>query len=452
MCCSFNSEALDYASIPVEAITLELTQIQQAAKRAELLPTARQWTVYIQALALAGFEQWVAQRDLGSLQLPSDLEFLAYSYWLNAVCRLQLGKVKICLLPLDNHTGGLVEIPRAVVELPNLTADIYLLVEVQEELELVLIGNCLNYTEIVQMLGSQLNYRRHSDEELESTAWEQDWSYFLPTSCFHLTSEDILVWLKCMPTFQSNLPQLNTSITHEQLQQQIRRSLPQIVNLQLNHLHQFLAWEQAAVLLNYPELIVWFYRLLLTGVAISEVVSPQPTAPLEQWASLQIQVNTWSDLPTQATDMMSWQPLPIQTAMRQSLTQIIDGLLVGLQQQGVTIPDCARAAYQDFSVRGATMRLYGVVWALSEARQQLEWTLLLILGSVSGSVDCDVRLTVRDYSHILAERTISSDSPDVYLYTQVAGDQQEQFWVTLQFGNGDDSDLTTVYLPPFSFD
>lgn len=145
------------------------------------------------------------------------------------------------------------------------------------------------------------------------------------------------------------------------------------------------------------------------------------------------------------SESLSWMLLPtpaLATSFRSLPT--LDIIIEELQAQGLSIPNTARGASQNFNLAEHSLELYALAWLIEETT---EWSLLLMLGTPSEQPLPDgLKLEIRDGNGILGEQEIEPNSDQSYLYTQVIGEHDEQFIVTIALNS--EQSLT---LPPFTF-
>ena len=74
-----------------------------------------------------------------------------------------------------------------------------------------------------------------------------------------------------------------------------------------------------------------------------------------------------------------------------------------------------------------------MTWLLEDSN---EWSLLVIVGTPNDQpLPLGLRLQIEDANEILSEQTIDSNHNEAYLYSQVIGEANEQFTVTISFRN-----------------
>lgn len=134
-----------------EAIWLEPQQFEQAlvgSLVASLVNAsfneADQWQLYLNTLALSGFEQWLQRCTL--------THFIDRTQCINqvgAVYNFRVGQFKLNLIAREHVLDEVAEIPRAAIEQPDLTAHFYVLLEVSEEQQRVIIRGFLRYDRLM---------------------------------------------------------------------------------------------------------------------------------------------------------------------------------------------------------------------------------------------------------------------------------------------------------------
>ena len=129
-----------------------------------------------------------------------------------------------------------------------------------------------------------------------------------------------------------------------------------------------------------------------------------------------------------------------------SPTQELDNILSELEPQGLTIPDHSHSGYTDLQVASVSLRLYVLVWSLTDSASP-EWCLIVFLGPSSDTpMPSGLTLRMYDADSLLAEQTHAAQSEATYLYTQVFGSWNETFTLEIVPPRGD-----TLTLPAFGF-
>lgn len=440
---------LDFESFKADLVEILPDQVEQALTLSQnTLDFYQQWQVYLNALGVFGLENWLDENssDLTlnyencSLYQP---EFNLYS---EAVCQLEVNQFKVCLLTVGSLSDEVVTVPRMVLDLPEYMAHFYIIVEVQEELETARVFSFFSYKDWQQ---SKVTFNLQP---------ESDWTYSVPLSLMNFNTEQLLLQFRCLAP--ANLPLLpipNRTSDITAVAAELQQILPnlQSENQTIVPLWQQLTWKQASVVLTQPELLKWVYQIQTAESQNYSILSQlryhlsdifqlltQPSINVSNWLSNQFD---------QIADELSWVLLPNlsiapATAMRSS-SESLTTLLQELQLAGVEVPAQMCGAYYDLQPNQTPLRLYTLTWSSNTAETDPEWTLLLILGTPSGtSLPSGIGLRVSDATEILDEQQLSGESSAPYLYTQVVGSLHETFIVTVTTATGSEETL-----PPFTF-
>ncbi|NJO80550.1 MAG: DUF1822 family protein [Cyanobacteria bacterium RM1_2_2] len=175
---NMSSSLINSRLLPPETIWLEPEQIEQAQAMSECTaPEAHQWQSYLNALALLSFEQWLSER------LPEySIERLEKS--IESVCYIEVNGFKFCLIAVEQVLDETVQIHRAVVE-PEQAAHFYVVQEVSEEQELVMIRGFLRFDELI-------HYRNHYLDQMQND------SYPLPLSLLDAEPNHLLFYCRAL--------------------------------------------------------------------------------------------------------------------------------------------------------------------------------------------------------------------------------------------------------------
>ena len=429
----------DYEPLPIQGVILSPHQIDQALEWSQVARNeVQQWRLYRQGLALLGVEQWLHEREpslmlgRGCGTIPIELPLLT------AVTNVQVGSYRLCLLPRGGFADPEIEIPKAVVDLPDFVPHFYVVVEIQEELNCIRVAEVLRYDCLVQ-----------SRQMYPFRSTPSDWTYAVPLAWFTADADQLLLWLCCLEAVALPLvaePEIAPAPLHEALLE------PLLPNLHASdELWPVLSWPQGIALLQNPTLRQWLTQALHAGdwVQLSDSqplgALPEPERP--PWLR---PINTALWMQQVLEDVArEWVLLSPTLALRSRPPAII-ALLATLRQRDVVVPDHAGIAYRELGLDGTFLRLYTLVWPLEEPDPP-EWTLLLVLGPQPDTeLQHSVQLIVRDVNQILINSVLTPESADLYLYTQVVGTWDEQFWVTLGFDF--DCSATAIQLAPFRFE
>ncbi len=432
---------LDFDYICEDTIALEPERIQQAAElSSQIVKSAGQWQTYLNALALYGFEQWLRER---ASELPVDLENCSLmqpavaSAIDKAVCNLQVGDFKLCLLATGSSIEDVVVLPRAVIDLPEYTAHFYVAIAVREELEQAKITGFIAYDCLMAELQSA------------NLSSEPDWTYELPLAWFEPDADRLLLYLRCLETRAISLPAIPNyrSIAVEQMQEDIIAVIPQLQSGDRS-LWQLFDWERGGLLLTNPKLLKWLYRLqtepeLLTGQEGTSVLE-QLSSILSSFSRQVVNVGLWLQSELDAiAENIAWTLLPppalatvplrsVRVTATESVSEEFAAIIAELRGTELEIPPEARGAYLDFNKANNPFRLYAITWLSSPE----EWTLVLVLGLQTGrELPSGLKLQVSDRDKVLFEQLVETDGEDVYLYASTIGDLSEEFLAQISFQN-----------------
>jgi hypothetical protein len=445
---------LDFQALPVEAIALEPSRIERAARLSrQIANEGRQWQTYLNALALFGFEQWLSER---AADLPVNRERCTllqpqYASAIPAACNLEVGEFKLCLLARATLSDGAVALPRAAIDLAEYAAHFYVVLTVEEEQEEATIVGFLRHDQLAVRLQSA---------NLQA---EPDWTYELPLAWVDSDADRLLLYLRCLEPTAIPLPAVpvNRLAPLPALQAELPPLIPQLQSPDCL-LWQVLTWEMGAALLGSPELLDWLYRLQTQTPTTRQTLASftsQLSQILQRLTQRVINVGLWlqNELDEFAQNL-SWQLLPapvlvtlplrsLKRAAGGSPSEEFEAILAELQRTGMEIPSNARGACRDFNLGDNALRMYAVTWPLPTQENATEWTLLLILGAQPGHVlPPGIKLQVSDQAQILVEQVVEPEAEETYLYTCVFGTWDEQFIVIVALMNGE-----TLKLPPFAF-
>lgn len=188
-----------------ESIWLEPEDFDRAkdiSKRVS--PESNQWQIYLNNLALFALEKWLKERMPEQSISTSDRV-------IENTARLDLGEFKVRALATDNLLDELVELPRDVLESPELTTHFYAIMEVLEESEEVIFRGCLNYDQL-------------SDYRDRLNLQPQDDFYQLPLSLFDTEPNHLLFCCRFLEPSSISLPVKTAQMTTATSQEYVRAS------------------------------------------------------------------------------------------------------------------------------------------------------------------------------------------------------------------------------------
>jgi Protein of unknown function (DUF1822) len=447
---------LDFEAFPNSTIFLSPDDIYQAVELSDKITNKfKQWQIYLNALALSAFEQWITERaeSLTINRKKSSILQPGMATFLNCITNLNVGEFKVCLIATGTLDAKIVNLPRIVVDLPEFIPHFYVLVEVFEEKGAANIYAFLSYQELVERLNidsSHVNYL------------QPDWNYQLPISCFDENPDNLLLYLRCLQPQAISLPAIptNRDAILSTVEHQLVELLPQLQSPR-QELYEVLTWEQATAVFTNSELLNWLYTFQKENIDKQNIegsnflsqknhlrdliqLITQPTLNAGYWL-----YNELDEL----AQRLSWVLLPSFTTTSatrpmRSPEEEFEIIIKQIQYRGLEIPAEGRGAYHDLRLAGIPLRLYAVTWYVVSDSYNPEWSLMLILGAPALSrLQHNVKLRVSDQTGILVEQELDTQSSDSYIFTRVVGNWDEKFLVRVSLMDG-----VEVTLPPFTFD
>jgi Protein of unknown function (DUF1822) len=190
--------------MPSETIWLEPEQFEQA--RTFISPCvskASQWQLYLNALALFGFEQWLRKstvmRSIDWSQCVNDI---------GAMYNLNVDDFKLTLIAKEHILDEITEIPSAAIVQPDRAAHFYVLLEVSEEQARIMIRGFLRYDQLRQAL-----------KQVNQPCLQND-SYQIPLSAFDPDPNHLLFYCEFLESTAIPLPAVAMAhqVTTETLQ------------------------------------------------------------------------------------------------------------------------------------------------------------------------------------------------------------------------------------------
>jgi hypothetical protein len=180
-----------------EVIYLETEHFESAKEISDQnLNEAHQWKIYLNALALLGFEQWLRER-VPDIKINRDNCSIFQPDSTNAnndVCYLKLGEFHLCLITVDNLIDEFVTVPEEAITSPKRAAHFYILLEVLEEEEQLSLHGFLRYDQLVKYCQS-INLEAKSNN-----------CYQLPLSSFDPEVNNLLLYSRFLSPTAISLP------------------------------------------------------------------------------------------------------------------------------------------------------------------------------------------------------------------------------------------------------
>ena len=195
------------------------------------------WQAYLNALAVLAFEEWLCER-LPNKVISRDTSFI------ETAGNLKIDEFTFCAIATEHLLDEVVKIPQAVIEKPELIAHFYVLLEVLEEEEEVIVRGFLPYKQLIEIKSS---LKLSVDEGC----------YQLPLSLFDMEPSHLLIYQRYLQASNFSL-----SVTDSQVDQ-VSENLSKLVNTTTTKLSQWLqgvideAWQTIDSIAN-PELSLAF--------------------------------------------------------------------------------------------------------------------------------------------------------------------------------------------------
>lgn len=122
----------------------EISEAKHSSLRSSSLQDEpQQWQAYLNALAMLAFATWLQERLPGNYPIQQgSTEFMNVSY-------LTVGEFKLCLVSTEHVLDEIVRIPRRTIEQPNLSAHLYVVLEVLEDQEQAVVRGFLRHDELI---------------------------------------------------------------------------------------------------------------------------------------------------------------------------------------------------------------------------------------------------------------------------------------------------------------
>lgn len=437
--------AIDFSDLRLlapEFIDLEPEYFDQAAQiSSQVVGETCQWQTYLNALALQGFSQWLGEQEASLSIEPENSSIFQpqYASVIEAVCNLRIGEFKLCLIATESLLDEMVTIPRAAVDLPEFAAHFYVVIEVQEEQEQVIIRGYGRYDQLA------------SYQQRVNLSADDRWNYSLPLSFFDAEPNHLLFNLRFLETAAISLPgaiaapipltqaELHTVLSH--------------LNSPEQRLWQTLSWEKGVSLLQNPELLELLYQWQQSPqrppslhIRITEVFTllTQQAINTARWLRSELdefsQSLGWSAQPLVAGVSEFRSPDRFRAADR------FRDAIEELRYQGMEIPTQLSPVFQTIEYEGDFLQVCAAAWVLTTPDLDLQWALLLILRTQIGTFLPDgLKLRIADLRDTLSEAEAVLDTE--LLYVRADATKDTTLVATLVAPSGQ-----VLSLAPYSFE
>ncbi|MEA5594799.1 DUF1822 family protein [Rivularia sp. UHCC 0363] len=148
-----------------------------------------EWKIYLNALALLGFEKYLKERNPNIKIKPYNS-----ANAIDGVCYLSVGEFRLCLIIVDNLIDDFVTLPAKLITSAKMAAHFYVLVEVLEEEEQLNIHGFLRYDELFKY-SQILDFKSQSED-----------SYNFPLPLFDTELNNLLLYIRFLEPSAIKLP------------------------------------------------------------------------------------------------------------------------------------------------------------------------------------------------------------------------------------------------------
>ncbi|MBE9040479.1 DUF1822 family protein [Oscillatoriales cyanobacterium LEGE 11467] len=248
--------------------------IARAAELSQSVPAfEQQWPVYLRALGLFGFEEWLGNR-IPDLPFRSDgcsLFHPGYASFIDAACCLEVGDFSLCAIATSNSDLP-IAVPRGAIELPEFAAQFYVLMEVWEE------------EDWVRLWGGTTRSRLLGSLDTLAVEANRDWTYPLPASSFDWEPDDLLLQLRCLDADAIAMPMsLSTIEPARSLSTELHAKLATVKpQLQggIRQPWQVFSWDEAVMLLENRDELDRLYDAQIAPKPVPTEVTVEPQSTL----------------------------------------------------------------------------------------------------------------------------------------------------------------------------
>lgn len=377
---SLTLSTMDFHS-SLDAITLTPADLDWVSQRCQAsVDETLQWQGFLEHMAICGVQQWL---EAGVVDFNIHLESGT------SASHLRINGYRLQIVPMGSFSDEWVMLTRSQPASPDNQPHLYILVEVIEETDQVIILSGLRGDQLVDVMAQ---YAIAPNPQTPIT---------LPVTAFTTSPDQILLYLTCLDP---------ATLSPQGIVSAEQPSIP--------HPSPMTASETPS------------------GTSLRS-----PLINVSQWLNNQLDA---------IAEQLAWTLLPPLTPspLRGIRTPVeeLEAIVYELDPQRMTIPPRARGAYQALQLAGLPLRLYAMVWAVVESAEP-EWSLMVFLGAGEGDRLPDgLQLQIQDQTGILANQTFQANVGSDFLYAQVIGHWDESFMVSLSLPNG-----VSLTLPPFAY-
>jgi hypothetical protein len=154
-------------------VWLEAEHFEEAKKISDRnFQEAHRWKIYLNALALLGFEQWINERtqsmkidrDNCSIFHPENAPVNTHesATGTDVVANIKLGDFRLCLIIVDHLINEFITLPQELINSVKFAAHFYVIIEVLEEEEKLNIHGFFRQDQIIKYCQS-MNFKNQAD-------------------------------------------------------------------------------------------------------------------------------------------------------------------------------------------------------------------------------------------------------------------------------------------------
>ena len=163
-------ETLDYLdAADSELVPINVTDLETARELSQRISEpGKQWPVYLNALALFGFRQWLQGRSL-TFRFQDEHCIITEPTivdGISAVCKITANQFKICLIALESDSTDTVPIPKSVLDRIDLEVHCYIFISIYEEQEAIGLRGYIFHDAIPNSLDSEQDFYSITSDRL----------------------------------------------------------------------------------------------------------------------------------------------------------------------------------------------------------------------------------------------------------------------------------------------
>ena len=371
--------AMDFHSI-LDAIDLTPADLDWVVQHSQAcVDETLQWQGFLENMAIRGVQQWLAA---GANPFTVNLEAKS------SASQLRVNGYRLQVVPVGSFSDHWVTLPRSLPVAPAEQPHLYILVEVMEETNQVVILSGLRGDHLAGVMAQH------------AIAPSNEARITLPINAFATSPDQILLYLTCLePAAIQPQPLVLAA------QPQTPDPTPQRPDL-------------GTALINVSQ---WFNNQLDT---IAEQLA-------------------WTLLPPLAPSPLRGVRTPVEE---------LEAIVYELDPQRLTIPPRAKGAYQTLQLADLPLRLYALVWTVVEASEPEWSLMVFVGAGEGDRLPDGLKLQILEQDGLLADQTFQSNMGSDVLYAQVFGRWDEAFTVNVSLPNGVSRVLPPfVYQPETQF-